>query len=91
MTKFSAGMEAYLVEPEMLKNMKVMSLRERVAHLRLHENINISPYTLRKFYLRNNVRYKTVDLHSTSKYRQRIAIKAQQEAFVAEFKEYKER
>jgi len=47
--------------------MKTMSLAERVRYIANKHNIKLCAHTLRKYYRRNGVRYKAVDLCMTRK------------------------
>ena len=62
--------------------MKTMTLDERVVWLECTYGYKISRSTLRNYYLNHNIRYRTVDLHSTRKYSKADEIRAQQREFV---------
>ena len=44
-----------------------MSLKDRVAHIRHDMRVSMSAYTLRSYYLKHKISFKTVDLHVVKK------------------------
>ena len=65
--KVSPAQEQWLVDPAQLRAMKHLNLRERTQLLREHHQIQICPFTLWRYYRKNNVRCIKVDLASTAK------------------------
>ena len=50
------------MRPRQLRNMKTMSLSERVALLKRDYGLSMAPATLRSVYLKHNVRFRSVDV-----------------------------
>ena len=58
-----------LTDTEVLQRQCHMTLRERVVDLRNNYNINISYSVLRTYYIRNEIKFTSVDLITTTKIR----------------------
>ncbi len=71
-----------LVSHAELQRMANMSMQERVNDIMQSTGRRICPSTLYRVYQQNEVRYRTVDLHSTCKIKKAAEIQRKQQEFV---------
>ena len=69
-----------------LQRQASLPLRFRLPSIRIRHNVQIHTSTLRRYYLRNGIKFRSVDLHSINKYEDRERIARLQREFAQELR-----
>ena len=85
--KLDFAEETIVTSHAQLQSQCHLPLRRRVAELRLKYRISLTPSTLRRYYRRQGIRFKSVDLNNLNKEGNRAIIQAEQQRFVIDIKE----